>query len=151
MSSILSTISEEGVIGICSVSVTLPLIPVLKNFVVCIGVCIFCPSTLSNWLQVSHSLSNSIVTVGFCTLRGGRFNCGVVEVCSCESYFDWAVSFTEPSPLSDFWECLEVSLSDFYLDLSVSELPLRLTLGVGSLAGSKRKFSKGIVVSLLSL
>ena len=43
------------------------------------------------------------------------------------------------------------SLSDFDLDLPVLELPLRLTLGVYSLAGSKRRLSKGIGISLLSL
>ena len=144
--------------GIGSVSVTLPLIPVTKPFFVCTlltRVYVFYPSTLIKSLNVSHSLSNSVLMDGCCTMRGGRFNCGVVEICCCESYFDWAVSFTDPSilswSLSDFLERSEVSFPNFDLDLSVPKLPLRLTLGVGCLKGSKRKLSKGIVVNLLSL
>ena len=139
--------------GICYVSMTLPLISVTKTFVVCTGVFVFYPSTLIKLLNDSHSLSNWVLMDGCCTLRGGRFNCGVVEFYCCESSFDWAVSFTEPSllSLSYFLERSEVSLPDFDLELSVSELPLRLTQGVGSLMSSKRKLSKAIVVNLLSL
>ena len=126
--------SEDGVMGICSVSETLVVIPVTIFFVVCTlltGVCVFCPSILIKSLNVSHSLSNSVMTDGCCTMRGGRFNCAKVETCCCERSFDWAVSLTDPSLL----ECLEVSLPDFDLDLFVLELLLRLILGFGSLTG----------------
>ena len=143
-------ISEDGVMGICSFSETLVVTHVtifIAVYTLLIGVCVFCASILIKSLNVSHSLSNSVLTDDCCTMRGGIFNCGEVEICCCESSLDWAVSFTDPSLL----ECSEVSLPDFYLDLFVAELLRRLTLGVGSLMGSKRNLSRGIVVNLLSL
>ena len=74
--------SEDGVIGICFVSETLVVTPVTIFIAVCTfltGVCVFCASILIKSLNVSHSLSNSVLTDGCCTMRGGRFNCGEVK------------------------------------------------------------------------
>ena len=144
--------------GICSISETLLVIPVTISFIACTlltGVCVFCPSIFIKSLNVSHSLSSSVLTDGCCTMRGGRFSCGEVKTCCCGSSFDWAVSLTDPSILSwsfsDLLECSNVSLLDLDLDLSVPELPLRLILGLGSLMGAKCNLSKGILANLLSL
>lgn len=58
------------------------------------------------------------------------------------SFFPWSL----PDPL----ECSGTPCAVLDLDLEVLEFPLRLTLGVGSLVGS-RGFSRGTLASLLSL
>jgi len=88
-------------------------------------------------------------------MRGGRFTCGVVKTYCSRRSLDWAVSLTDPSlllwSLSDLLEHFGDSLPDLDLDLSVLELLLRLTLGIGSLIGSKHNLSKGMLANLLSL
>ena len=110
--------SEYGVMGICYFSETLVVTPVtifIVIYTLLTGVCVFCASILIKSLNVSHSLSNLVLTDYCCTMRGGIFNCGEVEICCCESFLDWAVSLTDPSLL----ECSEVSLPDFDLYLFV--------------------------------
>lgn len=113
------------------------------------------PSRLIKSLKVSHSLSNSAMTGGAWMTRGGGSLCGEAITCWCRSSFDWAVSLTNPLLLSssfqDLLECSDISFSDLDLDPLVLELPLRLTLGVGSLEGFRHSFSKGILANLLSL
>lgn len=144
--------------GICSISRTLLIVPVTISFAVCTllsGVFMLCTSVLSKSLNVSNSLSSSVLTDGGWMMRGGGYSCGEVKTCCCGSSFNSAVSLTEPSlllwSLSDLLECYDVSLLELDLDLSVPELPLRLILGIGSLTGSKRNLSKGILANLLSL
>jgi len=113
------------------------------------------PLVLIKSLNVSHSLSSSVLAGGGWMMRGGRFTCGVVKTCWSGRSLDWAVSLTDPSlllwPLSDLLERSDDSLPDLDLDLLVPELPLRLILGVGSLIGSKHNLSKGMLANLLSL
>ena len=92
--------SEDGVIGICSISETLVVTPVTIFIIVCTfltGVCVFCASILIKSLNVCHPLSNSVLTDDCCTTRGGRFNYGEFDICCCESSLDREVSLTDPS------------------------------------------------------
>lgn len=149
---------EDGVMGICSVSRTVLIVPVTISSIVCTllsGVFVLHPSVLIKSLNVSHYLSRSVLTGGGWMLRGGIFTYGEVTTCGSRCSLDCIVSLTNPSlllwSLSDLLECFDISLPDLDLDLFVPELPLRLILGVGSLTGSKHNLSKGILAILLPL
>ena len=144
--------------GICSMSKTLLIVPVTIPFVACTSltsVFVLCPSILIISLNVSHSLSSSVLTDGGWMMRGEGSSSGEIKACCYGSSFDLEVSLTDPSllswPLSDLLKCSNVSFPDLDLDLSVRELPLRLILEVGSLMGSKHSSSKAILINLLSL
>ena len=74
ISSTFSRSSKDGVIGICSISVTLLTMVEYTSCATCVlltGVFGACPLILISSLKVSHSLSNSVVTGGASMTRGG--------------------------------------------------------------------------------